>query len=161
AAALDGEPADNLVLRAARLLAREAGIAASAALALTKNLPVASGIGGGSSDAAAALRGLCRLWRLELGEGRLAQIAAVLGADLPVCLLGRPAWLAGIGERVAPAGVLPPLGIVLVNPRRALPTPSVFAARRGAFSAPGRIAALPADGRAFLAFLRERRNDLT
>lgn len=161
ATALNGDPEGNLVLRAARLLAREAGVAADAALALTKNLPVASGIGGGSSDAAAALRALCRLWRVRPGEARLREIAGALGADVPACLLARPAWLAGIGERIAPAGALPRLGIVLVNPLRALPTPAVFAARRGAFSALDRPAALPAAGDALLALLRRRRNDLT
>ena len=161
AAALGGDPEGNLVLRAARLLARAAGIAADAALTLTKNLPVASGIGGGSSDAAAALRALCRLWHLRPGEARLDEIACALGADVPACLLARPAWLGGIGERIVPAGALPLLGIVLVNPLRGLPTHAVFAARRGAFSAPGRPGALPTAGDALLALLRRQRNDLT
>ena len=93
--------ADNLVLRAARLLADRAGVAPRAALSLRKNLPVASGIGGGSSDAAATLRALTRLWRLSLDEAELAAIAGALGADVPVCLYRRSAWLGGIGERLA------------------------------------------------------------
>ena len=85
AAALRGE-ADNLVLRAARSLAAAAGIARGAAITLTKNLPVASGIGGGSADAAAALRALCRLWNVAPDAVPLDAIAQQLGADVPVCL---------------------------------------------------------------------------
>jgi len=89
-AALAGEP-DNLVLRAARSLAAAAGIVPRARIVLAKRLPVASGIGGGSTDAAAAVRALARLWRLELPGARLAELAATLGADVPVCLACRPA----------------------------------------------------------------------
>src|SRR3954471_4696817 len=88
--ALAAEP-DNLVLRAARALAAAAGIPARAAITLGKRLPIASGIGGGSADAAAALRGLDRLWGLDLGAARLAAIAASLGADIPVCVASRAA----------------------------------------------------------------------
>ena len=100
AAGLAGEP-DNLVLRAARALAAEAGVTAGAHLVLDKHLPVASGIGGGSADAAAALRLLCRLWRLAPQPAALARLAAGLGADVPVCLAGRAARMGGIGERLA------------------------------------------------------------
>jgi 4-diphosphocytidyl-2-C-methyl-D-erythritol kinase len=158
---LVGAADENLVLRAARLLASRAGVAAHAAFALTKTLPIASGIGGGSSDAAAALRALTALWRLELGDRELAGIAGDLGADVPVCLLGQTAWLGGIGERLEPGPALPPLGIVLVNPRLALPTPAVFKARRGNFSSSGRFEERPADAAALAALLGSRRNDLT
>ncbi|MBW8271037.1 4-(cytidine 5'-diphospho)-2-C-methyl-D-erythritol kinase [Caldovatus sp. SYSU G05006] len=147
AAALAGEdPERNLALRAARALAREAGIAApAAALRLTKALPVASGIGGGSADAAAALRALDRLWGLGWARTpRLAAVAARLGADVPACLAARPVRMGGIGEVLAPAPPLPArLGLVLANPRLPLATPAVFAARTGAFSAP---AVLPETG---------------
>jgi 4-diphosphocytidyl-2-C-methyl-D-erythritol kinase len=123
AEALCGDTAENLVLRAARLLAARAGVAADAALSLTKILPVASGIGGGSSDAAASLRALARLWRVRLGESELAALAAELGADVPVCLQCRTAWLGGIGERLEPAPKLPPVAILLANPGIALPPP--------------------------------------
>jgi 4-diphosphocytidyl-2-C-methyl-D-erythritol kinase len=161
AAALAGETADNLVLRAASLLAARFGVTAGAALRLTKNLPVASGIGGGSSDAAAVLRALRSLWNIAASPDELAALAARLGADVPVCLLARTAWLGGIGEALAPAHPLPPVAIVLVNPGVALSTPSVFKARRGAFSAPGRFIEAFPDAAALADALRSRRNDLS
>jgi 4-diphosphocytidyl-2-C-methyl-D-erythritol kinase len=120
---------DNLVLRAARLLNPTGGVA----LGLVKNLPIASGIGGGSADAAAALRLLSRHWNLAMP---LHDLAASLGADIPVCLASRPARMSGIGELLRPAPVLPPFGIVLVNAGVAVSTPAVFRARKGAFSPP-------------------------
>jgi 4-diphosphocytidyl-2-C-methyl-D-erythritol kinase len=127
---------DNLVLRAARALAAYACVPPSAKLALQKNLPVASGIGGGSADAAATLRLLCRFWRLQPDRDALHRIARDLGADVPVCLDSRPALMSGIGEILAPAPALPDFGIVLVHPGVAVSTPSVFRARTGAFSEP-------------------------
>lgn len=157
-----GEPAEsNLVLRAARRLAEAAGIAPTAALYLEKNLPVAAGIGGGSSDAAATLAALTRLWRLPFDRASLARIGGELGADVPVCIYRRPAWVSGIGERVEPTAGLPPAGIVLANPRRPLPTAAVFAARGGPFSAPDRFDAMPNDAAGLTAALSRRRNDLS
>lgn len=126
AAALVGE-ADNLALRAARLFGEDRG----ARLTLTKNLPVAAGLGGGSSDAAAALRLLSALWKLPLP----ADLAASLGADLPVCLRGEAARVAGIGEIVRPVE-LPDFALLLVNPGMALPTGEVFGALGGACTEP-------------------------
>ena len=118
--------ADNLVLRAARALAIAAGVEAPrAALTLIKNLPVASGIGGGSADAAAALRALNRLWRLDLDDAALADIARALGADVPVCVFGRAAYLTGTGVEAAPLA-LPMLHAVLVNPLQKLATAAVY-----------------------------------
>lgn len=111
----------NLVIRAARLLDPERG----AAIKLEKNLPIASGIGGGSSDAAAALLALNELWRLETPSDVLSAMAAKLGADVPVCLHKNSAWISGVGEEVAPMRV-PPLHAVLVNPLKPLSTPSVY-----------------------------------
>ncbi len=111
----------NLVLRAARLLKPEG----RAEITLEKHLPVAAGIGGGSSDAAAALRALSRLWGVPLPQ---APDLAVLGADVPVCLSRRPARMRGVGERLEPPPPLPKAGIVLANPGVALPTEAVFAA---------------------------------
>lgn len=109
---------DNLCLRAARL----AGAGAGAAITLTKNLPVASGIGGGSADAAAVLRGLARMGHpLPAGAERL-------GADVPVCLASAPARMQGVGEILTPLPPLPAISLVLVNPGVAVPTPRVFAA---------------------------------
>ena len=164
-ATLAADPADNLVLRAARTLAAEAGIAAEAALTLTKRLPIASGIGGGSSDAAACLLALAELWRLAPAPEDLARLALTLGADVPVCLAGRTARLEGIGERIGPAPRLPRAPILLVNPGIALPTPQVFRARQGGFSAGagprGVLAASPTDARALAQALAGFGNDLT
>lgn len=127
AGALAGE-ADNLALRAARALAPGRG----ARLVLEKNLPVAAGLGGGSADAAAALRLLSRLWGVEAD---LEALAAGLGADAPVCLAGRTSGVAGIGERLTPLPDWPVPPLLLANPGAALPTPQVFGARRGPFRA--------------------------
>ena len=152
---------NNLVLRAARLLADHTGVSCGAALHLEKILPVAAGLGGGSSDAAAALRVLAALWQLSIGEEELYGLGARLGADLPVCLYGRAAWVGGIGERIDPAPDLPAAGILLANPRRPLPTAAVFAARRGPFSASGRFDAMPTDAIGLARALVSRRNELT
>ncbi len=165
AAALAGAaPSDNLVLRAARALAEAAGATAGARLVLEKHLPVASGIGGGSADAGAALRLLVRLWGVDLPAARLEEIALDLGADVPVCLASRPAWMGGIGEELAPVADLPtdpPPGVVLVNPGMATPTGAVFRALGGRFSeAPARPARLgPALGD-LVAAIRPLGNDL-
>jgi 4-diphosphocytidyl-2-C-methyl-D-erythritol kinase len=160
AAALADAPRDNLVWRAAERLAAQAGRPAAAALTLIKNLPVASGIGGGSSDAAAALKALAALWRLDPASTNLAAIAATLGADVPVCLDARAAWLGGAGESVEPAAALPAVSALLVNPGIALPTRAVFKLRQGAFSVPARFA-MPGDAVGLARLLRARRNDLT
>jgi 4-diphosphocytidyl-2-C-methyl-D-erythritol kinase len=146
------------VLRAARVLAAHYGIEPHAALTLDKHLPVASGIGGGSSDAAAALRALAALWRRPL-DG-IASLALELGADVPSCLAGCPVWVGGIGERLDLAPPLPPLGIVLANPRRELPTATVFRARRDGFSTPAPRVDIAAP-EALFALLERCRNDLT
>ncbi len=159
----DGLPADadNLVLKAARRLATAAGIDRGAALSLTKRLPAAAGLGGGSSDAASTLRALDDLWGLHMADSALAELALELGADVPVCLAARAAFVGGIGEKLAPAPVLPPAWLVLVNPRVALSTPRVFAARDGGFSDDGRFAYAPGDAGELAALLQTRRNDLT
>jgi 4-diphosphocytidyl-2-C-methyl-D-erythritol kinase len=153
--------ADNLVLRAARALAAEIGIAPQAHLRLTKNLPIASGIGGGSADAAAALHGLSALWGATIDPERLHQIALSLGADVPVCLAGRSSFIGGIGEEIAPAGPLPPAWLLLVNPRVPTPTPQVFKLRRGEFSAAARWPTPPETAADLAAYLADRQNDLT
>jgi 4-diphosphocytidyl-2-C-methyl-D-erythritol kinase len=116
---------DNLVLRAAHALAARAGISPKARLRLSKDLPVASGIGGGSSDCAAALKALNQLWGLQLSAAQLMEIGANLGGDVPVCVLAHSAYMTGEGEKVAPI-TLPPLAAVLVNPRIAVSTAAVF-----------------------------------
>lgn len=145
---------DNLCLRAARAF----GVAVGAAITLEKQLPVASGIGGGSADAAAVLQVLARLWQRPLPP---AEAVLQLGADVPVCLDGRPARMRGVGEQVSPLAPLPPAWLVLANPGIAIPTPDVFRALTARDNAP-----LPdrlpdfADAPALAAFLRDQRNDL-
>ena len=129
-----GASNDNLVIKAAWLLASEACMRPAAAIRLEKNLPVASGIGGGSADAAAALRGLARLWKLSIPSEDLARIALRLGADVPMCLAGGAAFAAGIGEELTPVDALAPSWLVLVNPSFSLSTPEVFRNRCGGFT---------------------------
>lgn len=157
---LPSASADNLVLRAARALRDAFAVTAGARMILTKNLPVASGIGGGSADAAAALRLLAGLWSVDLADPRVAPLALSLGADVPVCLLGRPALMRGIGEELAPTGPLPALGIVLVNPGVGVSTPAVFKARQGAFSVPADWPSDTGSAEAFLTALTLTGNDL-
>lgn len=161
AAALAALGDDNLVLRSARLLAAHAGIAPHAALHLEKRLPVAAGIGGGSSDAATTLLALSRLWGLSLDKKELCELGVRLGADVPACVYRRAVWVSGIGERVEPAEPLPDAGILVANPRLTLPTAAVFAARRGGYCAPGRFAPMPRNAAELAVVLAARRNDLT
>jgi 4-diphosphocytidyl-2-C-methyl-D-erythritol kinase len=156
-----GDPTENIVLDAARALAEAAGVEPTARITLVKRLPVAAGIGGGSADAAATLRALSQLWSVSLPEDELAALALKLGADVPVCLQSRPAFVGGIGEDLTPAPLLPPVPIVLANPLRALSTPKVFGAREGAFSEPARFDQIPMDAAALAGLLAERANDLT
>ncbi len=149
---------DNLVVRAAEALGRVGGNGAR--MRLTKNLPVAAGIGGGSADAAAALRGLSELWDISPGDDELAALALGLGADVPVCLKGRAAFVGGVGEQLSPAPDLPAAHLVLVNPAVALSTPAVFAGRGGGFSEPARFVEAPADVAALAGLLAGRGNDL-
>ncbi len=151
---------DNLVLRAAQVLATAAGVTAGAQLTLEKRLPVASGIGGGSADAAAALRVLARLWDVRLPLERLHAIAELLGADVPVCLASRPARMQGIGEVLVPAPTLPACGMVLLNPGAAVSTPAVFRARQSAFSCVPRLPPAWPDAAAMAADLAQLGNDL-
>jgi 4-diphosphocytidyl-2-C-methyl-D-erythritol kinase len=159
AKALEGE-GDNLVLRAARSLLQDAAAgSARARLTLTKNLPVASGIGGGSADAAAALRGLSRLCGAS-GNG-LHEIAAKLGSDIPVCLDSLAAFMEGRGEVLRAVQSMPLLPMLLVNPGVQVPTKDVFATletRSGVeMTLPGGRFQDTAD---LLRFLDATRNDL-
>jgi len=126
---LDGSPADNLVLKAVSGFAAKSGIdLPSIRLTLTKRLPVASGIGGGSSDAATALRLLEDFTGTYLSNEARQALALSLGADVPVCLYPEPQRMRGIGDELSAGPGLPACGIVLVNPRRGVSTPAVFKA---------------------------------
>ena len=121
-----GDVADNLVLRAALLLAEHVPGLKLGEFTLDKVLPVAAGIGGGSADAAAALRLLARLNDLALDDPRLLEVALLTGADVPVCLVSRASGMTGVGETLSPLA-LPKMPCVLVNPRVAVATKDVFA----------------------------------
>lgn len=151
---------DNLVLRARNLARRIAGnLSFPVHIELEKNLPVASGIGGGSSDAAATLRALGRLWGLSQ-RPEITEAALSLGADLPMCLAARTLIARGVGEEISLVTNLPPLALVLVNPGVAIATPSVFAGLDNRNNAP--LPALPAslDHETLNSFLAGTRNDL-
>lgn len=123
-----GQGPDNLVMRAARALADSAGVTRGAALTLDKHIPVAAGLGGGSADAAAALRLLNRFWQLDWPAARLRAIADPLGSDVPACIDSRTCFGSGRGEALAPwPAVLTGTPVLLVNPRVAVPTGPVFA----------------------------------
>ncbi len=140
AGALGADPADNIAFRAAEaLIAAAGGRPAAMRLTLTKRLPVAAGLGGGSADAAAVLRLVNRQWRLGLASDRLARIGRSLGADVPMCLVSRPLVAKGIGERIAPIAGMPRLALVLACPPASVSTAKVFSALR-----PGDRPALPA-----------------
>ncbi len=164
AAPLCAEPVErNLVMRAARLLKAEAGVSAGAALSLDKRLPVAAGIGGGSSDAAAALRALIRLWKIDIPAADLRRLAFRLGADVPACLARRPVWVGGAGEILAASPTLPPLWVCLANPGVASPTGPVFRAfdaANPAPDAPQRPSIRGAGYRRVTSLMENSRNDL-
>lgn len=153
--------ADNLVARARNglryLLAKRGLAAPPVAIHLEKNLPVASGIGGGSADAAATLRGLLRLWQAHtVTASDMDALALSLGADVPMCLDERPALARGIGEKLSPLPGLPALPLVLGNPLRGVSTPDVFARLRSKRNPP-----LEAFGKTDWSTLLSRlRNDL-
>ena len=152
-----GVPDDgrNLIWQAAELL----GPGLGAAITLDKHLPAAGGIGGGSADAAAALCGLATLWGRPLPD---AGAVLSLGADVPVCLFGRPARMAGIGEDITPLPPLPPLWLVLVNAGVAVPTGPVFKALARADNPP--LPMMPPQGwpsaEALAQWFAQTRNDL-
>ncbi|MCK1741392.1 4-(cytidine 5'-diphospho)-2-C-methyl-D-erythritol kinase [Bradyrhizobium sp. 139] len=124
-AAACGDAADNLVFKAAKLLVEAVPNLKLGAFALDKVLPVAAGIGGGSADAAAALRLLARLNNLSLDDPRLQKVALATGADVPVCLASRACDMTGVGEQLLPLA-LPSMPCVMVNPRVPVATKDVF-----------------------------------
>ncbi len=160
----DGLTADgsNLVIRAAAALAALFGVTSGAEISLEKNLPVSSGIGGGSADAAAAIRALARLWGLDLDAHpkAVSEMALSLGADVPVCMKSRSVRMQGVGEMLSAIPVLPPTSIVLVNPGVAVSTPDVFRARQGDLSEPADWPREPQGTAALFSALATTNNDL-
>jgi 4-diphosphocytidyl-2-C-methyl-D-erythritol kinase len=164
-ATASGDPADNLVLKAARSLAARVEGIALGRFRLDKRLPVAAGLGGGSSDAAAALRLLARANNIAADDPRLRDAAAATGADVPVCLDPRPRVMRGIGEVLSQPLDCPKLPAVLVNPRVALATADVFAAlglAQGERRTVEEIdsASIPGRRDEFIDLLRRQANDL-
>ena len=157
-------PFDNLTARAAEALfgsTKERQLPA-ARLVLTKRIPIAAGLGGGSADAAAALRLLNRYWQLDLSDAQLQEIGLDLGADVPMCVVSRPVVAGGIGEQLSQARGIPSLPVVLVNPSIPVSTASVFARLDPAERAP--LPPLPGSFGSVIAFviwLRQTRNDLS
>ena len=160
-----GPLADNLVLRAARALAERASGIRLGRFHLRKNLPVAAGLGGGSSNAAAALRALAHENGIAADDERLWSAARAVGADVPACLAARACVMAGVGERLGPPLGAPPLFAVLANPGAPVATPAVFAKLgldrgQSRSSAPPMRVGARLDRVSFLAALIDGRNDL-
>jgi 4-diphosphocytidyl-2-C-methyl-D-erythritol kinase len=162
-AAQSGAIADNLVLRAAHALAARIGGLTLGRFTLTKELPAGAGLGGGSADAAAALRLLAKANHLALDDCRILDAARTTGADVSVCLDPQPRVMRGIGDILSAPVALPKLGIVIIHPGVAMPTPPVFAAlglRHGERRPPPPAATVPDERDALLAWLAAQRNDL-
>lgn len=153
---------DNLVIRAAEALQAHAAVPFGASLRLHKHIPVGAGLGGGSADAAAALRLLNRLWGCNYSLPMLAELAAPLGADVPACVFSNGLRMEGIGDVLTPVIHLPKFAVLLVYPRTPLWTAEVYGAvEQGDFS--GQLPPLPAMGAAhgqWQHWLQESRNDL-
>jgi len=160
-AAASGPVDGNLVLKAVRALSGRIATLKAGRFSLEKNTPVAGGLGGGSADAAAALRLLARHNNLAADDNRVAVAALATGADVPVCLASQSCIMRGIGERLSPPVELPPLPAILVNPRVPLATADVFAAfaKYPANSEP--LGEPPFERDALFEFLARHGNDLT
>lgn len=155
----------NIAVRAAWLYAKTVGRDLSCRMTLVKNMPLAAGIGGGSSDAAAVLWALAAFWGLPCPHPQIMALAAKLGADVPVCLAASPARMSGIGDILEPVAFLPDLPVVLVNPARPCPTPAIFRLFDRHFSGfPDKALPpapdFPATPEAMTGFLQGCRNDL-
>ncbi|MGI8524788.1 MAG: 4-(cytidine 5'-diphospho)-2-C-methyl-D-erythritol kinase [Pseudolabrys sp.] len=156
-----GVTADNLVFKAETSLATQMPGLRAGRFALEKNIPVAAGLGGGSADAAAALRLLARLNGIALDDPRLLTAARAVGADVPVCLDPRAKIMRGIGEELSASLDLPKLDAVLVNPGVALATRDVFAAFDQNYSSATPPGGVPPQRDALLRWLLDSGNDLT
>jgi 4-diphosphocytidyl-2-C-methyl-D-erythritol kinase len=125
---------NNLVMKAYELLKKEFNINENAKITLIKNLPIASGVGGGSSDAGATIRALQKLWDIETSQEQINNLALKIGADVPSCVYAKPCFVSGVGEKIIPAGKVEEFGILLVNPLIEISTPEIFKNRRDGFS---------------------------
>ncbi|MGE0109162.1 MAG: 4-(cytidine 5'-diphospho)-2-C-methyl-D-erythritol kinase [Bdellovibrionales bacterium] len=161
AALKKADQSKNLVVQAAYALSDMLGRPLDFKLTLTKHLPVASGIGGGSSDAAAALRLIAAHVGMAPDAPMLHKVAASLGQDVPCCLAATSCYFEGVGDQTSPAPSLPHMDIVLVNPRKSVSTPAIFKAREGGFSKPAeRLSKSPATLEELVAHIAPMSNDL-
>lgn len=151
---------DNLVLRARDMVRRLVPDLPAVALTLEKSLPIASGIGGGSSDAAATIRALMKLAHLHIDPDTIYSTALTLGADVPMCLAAQPLHVRGVGEILKPVETLPLLNIVLVNPGVGVSTPDVFKRLASRHNAPQPALPDGLDFEGFSMWLSQRRNDM-
>jgi len=156
-----GPVADNLVLKAVTALRHRKGRLKAGHFHLEKNLPAAAGIGGGSADAAAALRLLARANGMSVEDPRLASAAIEVGADVPVCLVSKPCIMRGVGDLLSNPHTLPPLPALLVNPGVPLATRDVFAKFFGMPSNKKFLANVPITFDGMIGFLNENGNDLS
>lgn len=154
------EASDNIVVRAATALARSEGRAPEVSIRLTKNLPLASGLGGGSADAAAVIRALQTLWGCSPEAPYLPELLKSLGADVPVCWSNVPKRVRGIGEILEGAPIFPALNVVLVNPLKPCPTAEVFRRHQGFHEGSISFPVAFETVRQFAAFLETQDNDL-
>ena len=159
-AAASGDVSGNLVLKAVAALRQSMPAARAGRFLLEKNIPVAAGVGGGSADAAAALRLLAKLNDLKIDDPRLMEAARAIGADVPVCLESQARIMRGIGERLSPPVDLPHLPAVLVNPGVAVATRDVFAKLVIRQSGGPPLTALPRGFDETITFLQRHGNDL-
>ncbi|MGE4351395.1 MAG: 4-(cytidine 5'-diphospho)-2-C-methyl-D-erythritol kinase [Bdellovibrionales bacterium] len=155
------DPESNLAVRAVRLLASELNKPLTGKLTLIKNLPIASGIGGGSTDAAGALRLFAAREAMPPDAALLQSIAASLGQDIPCCLSAESCYFKDIGDVTDPGPALPLTHLIMVNPNKSLPTPSVYKARTGSFSPISRLNETPQTPQELADLLAARTNDLT
>ena len=151
---------DNIIIKATRKLADFLGKEPNVQIVLEKNLPIASGIGGGSTDAAATLLGLIQLWQVQIEKTDLMKIALELGADVPSCIEKIPVQVSGIGEKLAPAPAVPKLPMILVNPNKPVSTPMIFKTRAPVFSEAMPFVEPVKEIDEFIDELKKRHNDL-
>jgi len=154
-------PEDNLVTRAAKSIANATGRSLNIKIHLEKNIPAGAGLGGGSADAAATVRGLEKFWDLALDTKTRDEILLSLGADVPACYHAKACRFSGIGEMIDDVPALPALPVLVIWPSAHSDTKAVFAGRSGDFSPHAAVPAAFANTDDFIAFLKTTRNDLT
>jgi 4-diphosphocytidyl-2-C-methyl-D-erythritol kinase len=154
------DPEKNLVTKALRAFSSKVGKPLHFSVKLHKQLPIASGIGGGSADAAAALRAVGQFWHLTKTHPPMMEAAAETGADVPACLQGETCYFEGTGHTIEPGPHLPKFWLVLVNPHIPVPTAEVFRARQGAYSQRAKLGHAPNSVEELVGMLSHRSNDL-